>query len=245
MDATPSNYFLLRKLHQLSGVIPLGLYLLVHLTINVYALQGASAFDEKVRLVETLPFLFLFEIGLIYLPLIYHAVFGIWVGLIARNNPLRFPYARNLNFTLQRVTGIVMFVFLAYHAWFMRFQGTPVGNTVMDATRAGLDWHVASGYGKVVTHFQDPWIIAFYTVGVLCTAFHFANGLWEFLIDWGFTVSMKAQRISSFAMIVVWLGVSALGVAALVAFKNPVSPGFAAAPAAATLALEKGNMNGR
>lgn len=226
MDAQPSNYFLLRKLHQLSGVIPLGLYMLVHLMINVYALQGAEAFDAKVELVESLPFLPLWEFGLIYLPLIYHAVFGVWVGMIARNNPLRFPYARNLNFTLQRLTGLFMFVWLAYHAVFMRFLGTPVGKTVAEAQRMGLDWHVASGYGKVVTHFQDPWIIAFYTVGLLCTAFHFANGLWEFLIDWGITVSMKSQQLASMAMVVVFLGVSFLSFGALAAFKFPDKFGF-------------------
>lgn len=232
-------HFLLRKLHQFVGVMPLGVYLIIHLLINSYAMQGATAFENKVQLVESMPFLPLVEALLIFIPLIYHAIFGIWVGFIAKNNPLRFPYARNWNFTLQRLTGFFMLVFLGYHAWFMRFQGTPIGT---------LEGH--AGYLKVVDHLASPMMAAFYVVGVLACTYHFANGLWEFLIDWGFTVSMKAQFVSSLAMILVWLGVSALGLASLYAFRHPVSPvyshGTTHVPvSASTVALEKEVVNGR
>ncbi|HEY9857229.1 MAG TPA: succinate dehydrogenase [Stenomitos sp.] len=243
MGVTNKNYFLLRKLHQFTGVMPLGVYMIIHLMINSYALQGATAFDNKVELLETLPFLFLWEFLLIYVPLIYHSVFGIWVGFIAKNNPLRFPYARNWNFTLQRISGFFMLVFLAYHAWFMRFQGTPVGHTV---AQYGFQ---ASGFGKVVEHLQNPAMAAFYAIGVVASAYHFANGLWEFLIDWGFTVNMKAQQVSSILMIVVWLAISGLGLSALYAFRNPVTPGGAMGALhsnqAATLVIQKEVANGR
>lgn len=243
MGVTNKNYFLLRKLHQLTGVMPLGFYMIVHLMINAYALQGTHAFDSKVEIVETLPFLFLWEFLLIYLPLIYHSVFGIWIGFIAKNNPLRFPYARNWNFTLQRFSGFFMLVFLAYHAWFMRFQGTPIGRTVAEYGLAD------SGFGKVVEHLQSPGMAVFYAIGVIASAYHFANGLWEFLIDWGFTVSMKAQQVTSMLMIVVWLGVSGLGLSALYAFRNPVTPGAGHGALkhdqAATLVIQKEVANGR
>lgn len=243
MGATNKNYFLLRKLHQFTGVLPLGAYLVLHLFVNAYALQGASAFESKVQILETLPFLFAWEFLLIYLPLIYHSVFGIWVAFIGKNNPLRFPYARNWNFALQRWTGLFMLVFIGYHAYFMRFSGVPIGT---------LEGH--AGYLKVVDHLSNPWIDAFYVVGVLASVFHFANGLWEFLIDWGFTVSMKAQQLSSMAMIVVWLVVSAVGLSALYSFRYPVTPISATAtfngatsqgPTTTTLAFQKEVGNGR
>ncbi len=243
MGVSNKNYFLLRKLHQFTGVMPLGFYMIVHLMINAYAIQGAPAFEAKVELVETLPHLWVWEFGLIYLPLIYHSVFGVWVGFIAKNNPFKFPYARNWNFTLQRLSGLFMLVFLAYHSWFMRFQGTPIGYTIEKYGFAG------SGFGKVVMHLQEPAMAVFYAIGVIASAYHFANGLWEFLIDWGFTVSMKAQQVSSIAMIVVWLGVSALGISALIAFRNPVTPdaghGAVHQNQAATLVIQKEVANGR
>lgn len=238
MGVISKNHFLLRKLHQLSGVIPLGLYLFIHLLVNSYALQGAPAFESKVHTLETLPFLPVWEAVFIYIPLIYHVMFGLWVVLIAKNNPLRFPYARNWNFVWQRVTGVFMVLFIGYHAWYMRFHGTPIG------TIAGH-----AGYLKVVHQLSTPGMVAFYVVGLLATTFHFANGLWEFLIDWGFTVSMKAQYVSSVAMIIVWLGISGLGLSSLYAFTHPtntaVSQGANVPVSAATVALQKEVANGR
>ncbi|MBO9542768.1 succinate dehydrogenase [bacterium] len=215
MGVSNKNYFLLRKLHQFTGAIPLGAYLLVHLLVNSYSTMGYAEFDEKVHLLESMPILIAMEIGLIYLPLIYHSLFGIWVGFIAKNNPLRFPYARNWNFAIQRWTGFFMLFFLAYHAWFMRFQGTPIGEMVKNVGFAG------SGYAKVVEHLASNGMMALYAVGLIATTYHFANGLWEFCIDWGITVSMKAQQISAMVMIVVWLGVSALGLMSIAGFRNP------------------------
>lgn len=229
MGATNKNYFLLRKLHQFTGTVPLGAYMTIHLLVNAYALQGPNLFDEKVRLLETLPFLPVWEFCLIYLPLIYHALFGIYVSFLAQNNPLRFPYARNWNFFLQRISGIFLLVFLAYHAWFMRFQGTPIYQTFAEH---GMD----SGFGKVVLHLQNPYMAAFYAVGVIAAAYHFANGLWEFFLDWGFTVSMKAQQLSAMGMIVVFLAFSCLGIGALYAFNHyEAIPGTPMAPAVSAL----------
>jgi succinate dehydrogenase / fumarate reductase cytochrome b subunit len=245
MALSNQQYFLLRKLHQFTGALPLGAYLCIHLLVNSYALQGSTAFDGKVQILETLPFLFVWEFLLIYLPLVYHAAFGVWVGFVAKNNPLRFPYARNWNFAIQRWTGFFMLVFLGYHAWYMRFQGTPIGHTVQQFGFSD------SGYGKVVMHLQNPAMAAFYAVGVIATAYHFANGLWEFLIDWGFTVSMKAQQWSQIAVMVVWIAISGLGLSALYAFatSRELPPGMGAsthAPQAVTaIAFQKGTSHGR
>ncbi|NLW24067.1 MAG: succinate dehydrogenase, partial [Clostridia bacterium] len=37
MNFFEKHYFLLRKLHVITGVLPVGVFLLVHLTINSYA----------------------------------------------------------------------------------------------------------------------------------------------------------------------------------------------------------------
>lgn len=204
MGILTRNYFLLRKLHQLTGVMPLGVYLIVHLLVNSYAMQGEAAFMEKVQLLESLPFLPVIEFSLIWAPLIYHSLFGIWVGWIAKNNPLRYPYARNWNFALQRWTGFFMLFFVFYHGITMRFLG---GNVEEMA------------FQNVVQVVQHPVLYAFYLVGLVATTYHFANGLWEFCIDWGFTVSMRSQYIMGFISIVVFLALTAVGYFALNAFR--------------------------
>lgn len=204
MGILTRNYFLLRKLHQLSGVIPLGLYLIVHLLVNSYAMQGEAAFMEKVHLLESMPFLGLMEFSLIWAPLVYHSIFGIWVGWIAKNNPLRYPYARNWNFALQRWTGFFMLIFVFMHGISQRFLMGPVET---------------EAFNNVVKAIESPIGYAFFLVGIVATVYHFANGLWEFCIDWGITVSMRSQYVMGAVAIVVFLALTALGVGALNAFR--------------------------
>jgi succinate dehydrogenase / fumarate reductase cytochrome b subunit len=56
-------------------------------------------------------FLFV-EIGGIFIPLIYHAVYGLVITAEARPNNLAYPYPRNWFYTIQRVTGIILFFFI-------------------------------------------------------------------------------------------------------------------------------------
>lgn len=223
MGILTRNYFLLRKLHQLTGVMPLGVYLFVHLMINSQAMHGEQAFYNAVGLVESLPFLPAWEIGLIWAPLVYHSLFGIWVGWIAKNNPLRYPYARNWNFAFQRWTGFFMLFFVFYHGITQRFSGN-----VMQV-----------GYDNVHAVLNSPLIYAFYLVGLLATAFHFANGLWEFCIDWGFTVSMRSQYVVGVLAVVVFFALNVLMFFTLEAFRKPGDPNIPApAHASAVVTLE-------
>jgi hypothetical protein len=57
-----------------------------------------------------------------------------------------------------------------------------------------------------------------YAVGILATVYHFANGLWNFLISWGITVGKKAQRVSGFICLTIGLALLAIGFSALGAF---------------------------
>lgn len=204
MGILTRNYFLLRKLHQLTGVVPLGAYLVVHLLINSYAMQGQDAFMAKVELLETMPFLPVIEFSLIWAPLVYHSLFGIWVGWIAKNNPLKYPYARNWNFALQRWTGFFMLFFVFWHGISQRFL-------------LGDPRHEA--FNNIVGVVENPITYAFMLVGLVATVYHFANGLWEFCIDWGFTVSMRSQYIMGIISIVVFIALTAVGYFALNAFR--------------------------
>jgi len=90
-----SRTFVLRKLHQLSGIMPLGFFLLEHFYTNSKALTGAADFNDAVKDLQSIPYILFVEIGGIFIPLIYHAVYGLIITAEARPNNLHYPYARN------------------------------------------------------------------------------------------------------------------------------------------------------
>jgi succinate dehydrogenase / fumarate reductase, cytochrome b subunit len=92
--------FFNRKLHSLLGVIPVGLYLTIHLVVNHFATQGEEAYNSAVAFMGNLPFLIFLEIFVIYLPILYHAIYGLYIA-----------------FTGQRITGVITLLFIAWHVW--------------------------------------------------------------------------------------------------------------------------------
>ena len=59
-----------------------------------------------------------------------------------------------------------------------------------------------------------------YMIGVVASVFHFANGMWAFLVSWGITVGPRAQRISSYFWMVVFVIVTGMFLASLMAFRG-------------------------
>ncbi|QYO65740.1 hypothetical protein [Leptolyngbya sp. 7M] len=50
-----STTFLLRKLHQLTGIVPLGLFFFVHMFTNSKALGGEANFEKAVQEIHDIP----------------------------------------------------------------------------------------------------------------------------------------------------------------------------------------------
>jgi succinate dehydrogenase / fumarate reductase, cytochrome b subunit len=193
-----SRTFVLRKLHQLSGIVPLGAFLLEHLYTNskaVHPTLGERQFNQAVTDLQAIPYILFVEIGLIFIPLIYHAVYGLFITWEMRPNNLAYPYPRNWYYTIQRVTGIILFFFILFHVLNFRFGMIPGLNEVSVA-------HVPHrAYDIVAREFQLPWIVAIYTIGIVSTVWHFANGIWLFLVDWGLVIGARAQRLTGYACI--------------------------------------------
>ena len=81
-----SRTFLLRKLHQITGIVPLGLFFGVHMLTNAKAMNGEKVFNEAVADIHHLPFLLFIEIFGIFLPLLFHSVYGIVISAEAKSN---------------------------------------------------------------------------------------------------------------------------------------------------------------
>ncbi len=210
-----SRTFVLRKLHQLSGIMPLGVFLLEHFYTNSKALSGQADFNSAVKDLQSIPYLLLVEIGGIFIPLIYHAVYGLVITIEARPNNLNYPYPRNWFYTIQRVTGVILFFFITFHVLNFRFGLIPGLNTLSVAR------HPDQAFQVVAREFNIVPIFIVYVVGITSTVWHLANGIWLFLVDWGITIGDRAQRLAGYACIGVGALLLAVGINAAVAFIHP------------------------
>ena len=190
-----SSTFVFRKLHQLTGIIPLGAFLLEHLYTNSKALTGPGDFNKAVTDLQSIPYVLFIEIGFIFIPLIYHAVYGLFITWEMRPNNLSYPYPRNWFYTVQRVTGVILFFFILFHVLNFRFGLLPGLND------KSVAHYPNQAYDIVANEFQLWWVVAIYTVGIVSTVWHLANGIWLFLVDWGLVIGERAQRLTGYACI--------------------------------------------
>lgn len=210
-----SRTFVLRKLHQLSGIMPLGVFLLEHFYTNSKALAGAAEFNNAVRDLQSIPYILLVEIGGIFIPLIYHAVYGLVITVEARPNNLNYPYPRNWFYTIQRITGMVLFFFITFHVLNFRFGLVPWLNNISVANNPQRAFEVVSSEFHIVP------IFIVYVIGITATVWHLANGVWLFLVDWGITIGERAQQVSAYACLGFGVVLLAVGINAAVAFIHP------------------------
>lgn len=205
-EAPLDRHFWLRRLHSLSGILPIGGFLAFHLYENYTATRGAEAYNEATRKLQQLPFAVALEIFIIALPLFFHGVYGLFLTSTAKPNVFSNAYARNVMYLLQRVTGAVVFAFILFHYWTTRL--------VQLHDHESLDL-----FDQVQAAVGNPWIYAFYVLGILSATFHLSNGLWSFSIVWGITVSPSAQRRMAFVSLVVFVLLSVIGVRSISAFR--------------------------
>ena len=184
--------FALRKLHSLSGVVPVGVFLVEHIWTNAKALGGEQEFGRAVAEIQSLPFLPFIEVFGIFLPLAFHALYGVRVAFAGKANVGRYPYARNWMYVLQRASGLFALVFIGWHLYEYRIHKWLFGMQGDDFYGV-LSAHLSSTVASV------PLLAIFYLLGVLASVFHFANGLWGFSASWGIAVSKAAQRRAAWA----------------------------------------------
>ena len=210
-----SRTFILRKLHQLSGIVPLGLFLLEHFYTNSKSLTGAADFNKAVVDLQSIPYIIFVEIGGIFIPLIYHAVYGLVITMEARPNNLAYPYPRNWFYLVQRITGVILFFFILFHVLNFRFGMIPGLNDQSVAT------HADKAFDIVAREFRMVPIFIIYMIGITATVWHLANGIWLFAVDWGIVIGERAQRLTGYACIALGLLLLAVGINAQVAFLRP------------------------
>ena len=198
-----NHAFFNRRLHSLLGVIPVGVYLTLHLVVNHFATKGVEAYNSAVEFMGNLPFLIFLEIFVIYLPILYHAIYGLYVAFTAKSNVNNFNTFRNWMFVLQRITGVIILIFIVWHVW---------------ETRIAAAFGADVNFEMMENIVSNPFMLGFYIVGIVCAVFHFANGLWSFCVSWGITVTPRSQQISTYITMGIFVVLSIIGVRSILAF---------------------------
>jgi succinate dehydrogenase / fumarate reductase cytochrome b subunit len=198
-----NNEYSLRKIHSISGIFPLGFFLMEHLFVNASAIYGPSAYNNFIALLQSLPLLLVLEIVFIIVPLLFHGLFGLYIVYLAKNNILQYTYYRNWAFYLQRITAILTFIFVIYHVWALR-----IGHVI---------YNFEISYQTVSNHFANPIILLFYVIGISASMYHFGNGLTTFLISWGITIGPHSQQRAVWLGLIIFVLLTIVGLSSLFA----------------------------
>lgn len=194
----------LRKLHSFAGVFPLGIFLCFHMCVNYSANWGTTPYDTMGSFMAHMPYKVVLETFVIFLPLLFHALYGVYISLTSSVTVKRYRYFRNWCYVLQRIAGIVTLLFVIWHIY----------GTKLQVELTGVDPSYAMVAGIVAT----PIGLTLFAIGLLCSIYHFCNGLWTFLITWGITVSPRSQIISGYVLFALFIAFAAFGLKALSAF---------------------------
>lgn len=196
----------LRRLHAISGLVPVGAFLVFHLYVNAWASRGRDAYDAAVRRLQQAPLAGAAEILLILLPLIFHGVVGLFVIASLPPAAERRGRAQRALAVSQRVTGVYLFGFLLFHLWTTRL--------VQLSDHADLDL-----YRLLQATLASPWIRLVYVVGVLAASFHLAAGLWSLAALSGRVESPLARGGWLAGAAALFLTLAIWGLSALSAFR--------------------------
>jgi succinate dehydrogenase / fumarate reductase, cytochrome b subunit len=212
--------FIIRRIHSLLGLLPVGVFFIIHLATNASILDGPVTYQQRVDQIHNLgPITLLFvEWIFILLPILFHGFIGLIIVARGKRNVFVYPYRENFRYTLQRLTSVVVFMFIIWHVfqtrdwlqveWWTVHVTKPLGGgkfNVLDAAATAAKSIRASSIIQIA-----------YALGILASVYHFANGLWTIGITWGLWTTPNSQRWANYLCAALGLVFSVVGMAALV-----------------------------
>jgi len=217
--------FVIRRLHSLSGFIPVGGYMVIHLLVNASVINSPASFQSNVANIHKFGSLLpVLEWGLIFIPILFHAIVGVFIVVGGLPNTHNYPYSANQRYALQRYTGVIAFFFIMLHIFHMHgwFHNWRWVHYVVEPWGGGQfkPYNATSTAGLALQ--PIVWLVI-YLVGMLSCVFHLAKGLWTMGITWGVWTSPAAQRRALGACTVFGVLLAAVGLGALFGMRSAVN----------------------
>lgn len=194
----PKFYFLMRRLHSLSGILPVGVFVIMHLFTNFQLIMGpdddpGAAFQHEVDFIHSLPALTIIEYTL-WLSIGFHAVLGFYYTFKGnKSNVGNYPHKANYRYTLQRITGMIALVFIFLHVATLRWRWE-FGGWFTPFYAEGVDGEPIAAATTARALQYSWWVVLLYFIGSASIVYHWCNGLWTAAITWGITITTSAQK---------------------------------------------------
>ena len=214
LRAGEGHSFFWRRLHSLTGIVPIGAFLVEHILSNFETWNGPLAYAQQVKFLNGLPLVRVLEWCLIFIPLAYHALYGVYIWLRGRSNVNVYPWAGNWGYFTQRITGLIALVYIIQHVARQRFMGV------------SLPENPAYAFHKVQVELHNPLMLAFYVIAMIATCWHFAYGIWLFAAKWGITPGNEARKKFGYVCSAVGTALCVMGLISIyaVVWKYPNAP---------------------
>jgi succinate dehydrogenase / fumarate reductase cytochrome b subunit len=207
LSAEDQRHWILRRLHSLSGVVPIGAFLFFHIFENSYVTRGGAVWWKESEFTRTLPFEVIVEAITLWIPISYHAVYGLLITVTSVPNVSSYGYERNIQYTLQRITGILALAFILFHFFTTRGWFYLTG--------------VETNYARMHDFMMNPLYLSAYIIGTISCLYHLTNGIFTFSITWGLTVGPRAQTMVNRACVALFIAFSVMAVVTLLSFRAP------------------------
>jgi len=222
LRAGEGHSFFWRKLHSLTGIVPIGAFLIEHIVSNFETVNGPLAYALQVRFLNSLPLVRVLEWVFIFIPIIYHGLYGLYIWFRGKSNVVYYPWAGNWMYVAQRWTGLVAVLYITQHVLRQRFTGI------------SLPENPGAAFHKVQLELANPFMLAVYIIAMIAICWHFAYGIWLFAAKWGITPGETARKRFGYVCAAFGAILLFMGLASIWAF---VSPKYQNAPEIAPVAV--------
>src|SRR5262249_17721576 len=178
----------LRRIHSLTGMIPLGVFLVEHISVNAVALAGPERFRRLAQALGGIPMVAAMELVGIALPLVIHGLIGVLIATeLPERGSAQWPTRREI---VQRATGVLLLPYLIYHVWATRLSP--------DVSR-----HHADLFDLMHKQVSGAGGLMFHAVGVALAALHLGNRLPGLAERSGFPRPPEAARAAAPAVVAI------------------------------------------
>jgi succinate dehydrogenase / fumarate reductase cytochrome b subunit len=226
-----------RRIHAILGVA-LGLFVVAHLAIAVTGLWP-ERYQNLVNQIHRLgPALWVIELALVFIPLLIQVGYGlrmlVKVGMAYHTD--KKSRGGDLRFFLQRLSAVVLLLFLGFHVatmhrWGFHLLHEMTGMNALKGYAATGQFHPdGQAFQSTAIAIRSYWspdaarhpanlfVASFYAIGIWAVCYHLANGLATSAMAWGITVTETSQRRCALLCLGIGVALTLTGTAAWYAF---------------------------
>lgn len=199
------------KVGSFVALLPLGIWTVNHLWDNLAAFSGEAAWESAVTHYSS-PAAHIATLVIVFLPLVLHTIWGLKRLFAFRPNNLAYTNFGNFKYIVQRISAVGVLGFLGAHIY-------------LAMLRPRLMLGHAEDFKDLAAHMaHHPPTLLVYILGVLGVAYHLANGLWSFAMNWGVVTSRPALKRFDVVTIGLFILFTAMGWAAIYALYQAGQP---------------------